>query len=185
MLRCAATLTDLDGLRRTVAALQPAAIVNAAAYTAVDKAESEPERAHRINAQAPVRWPAAAACRAWLVHYGTDFVFDGSGGGRGPKATQPGRSTPTATPGFAGEDAIRAGVLPSASSPLMGVRRARRETSPAPCCAGLASTLTVVDEGEMGRAHGAVDCRCHRPRAAAGALATGQGSGTRTSRRPG
>ncbi|MEW6694968.1 MAG: dTDP-4-dehydrorhamnose reductase [Pseudomonadota bacterium] len=73
-------LTDLDGLRQTVAALRPAAIVNAAAYTAVDQAESDAERAHRINAEAPgVLAQAATACGAWLVHYSTDYVFDGAG----------------------------------------------------------------------------------------------------------
>jgi dTDP-4-dehydrorhamnose reductase len=73
-------LTKLDGLARTVAELRPSAIVNAAAYTAVDKAESEPELAWRINAEAPgVLARAAAACGAWLIHYSTDYVFDGSG----------------------------------------------------------------------------------------------------------
>lgn len=59
---------------------RPQAIVNAAAYTAVDKAEAEPERALRINAEAPgVLAEAARRHGAWLVHYGTDYVFDGSG----------------------------------------------------------------------------------------------------------
>ncbi len=73
-------LNDLDGLTSTVMALKPTAIVNAAAYTAVDKAESEPELAWRINAEAPGALArAAAACGAWLLHYSTDYVFDGSG----------------------------------------------------------------------------------------------------------
>jgi dTDP-4-dehydrorhamnose reductase len=55
-------------------------IVNAAAHTAVDKAESEPELARCLNAQAPtVLAREAAALGAWLVHYSTDYVFDGSG----------------------------------------------------------------------------------------------------------
>jgi len=55
-------------------------IVNAAAHTAVDKAESEPDLAHRLNAEAPgVLAREAAASGAWLVHYSTDYVFDGSG----------------------------------------------------------------------------------------------------------
>ena len=61
-------------------ALAPQVIVNAAAYTAVDKAESEPDQARAINAVAPgvlARW--AAAQDATLVHYSTDYVFDGSG----------------------------------------------------------------------------------------------------------
>ncbi|MGE4239878.1 dTDP-4-dehydrorhamnose reductase [Ramlibacter sp.] len=73
-------LGRLDALRATVAAIRPAVIVNAGAYTAVDKAESEPERAHLLNAQAPgVLAEAARDCGALLVHYSTDYVFDGSG----------------------------------------------------------------------------------------------------------
>ena len=73
-------LADLDGLVATVRAVRPQVIVNAAAYTAVDKAESEPELAHRINAEAPaVLAREAQACGALLVHYSTDYVFDGSG----------------------------------------------------------------------------------------------------------
>lgn len=73
-------LEDLEGLARTVRQLRPQVIVNAAAHTAVDKAESEPERARRLNAEAPdVLAREAAALGAWLVHYSTDYVFDGSG----------------------------------------------------------------------------------------------------------
>lgn len=73
-------LEDVDGLAATVRALRPRAIVNAAAYTAVDKAESEPELAQRINADAPAALAReAAACGALLLHYSTDYVFDGSG----------------------------------------------------------------------------------------------------------
>ena len=55
-------------------------IVNAAAHTAVDKAESEPDLARAINATAPgVLAREAAACGAWLVHYSTDYVFSGEG----------------------------------------------------------------------------------------------------------
>jgi dTDP-4-dehydrorhamnose reductase len=72
--------TDLEGLARTVAAVRPDAVVNAAAYTAVDRAENEPELAHTVNALAPgVIARAAAACGAALVHYSTDYVFDGTG----------------------------------------------------------------------------------------------------------
>ncbi len=60
--------------------VRPDIVVNAAAHTAVDKAESEPDLARAINASTPglvARW--AAAHGAWLVHYSTDYVFDGSG----------------------------------------------------------------------------------------------------------
>lgn len=72
--------TNLDGIANTVRAVAPDVIVNAAAYTAVDKAESEPELAHIINALAPGVLAAEAHRRgAWLLHYSTDYVFDGSG----------------------------------------------------------------------------------------------------------
>lgn len=60
--------------------LEPQAIVNAAAYTDVDRAEADAERAERINAFAPgVLAAEAARIGAWLVHYSSDYVFDGSG----------------------------------------------------------------------------------------------------------
>jgi dTDP-4-dehydrorhamnose reductase len=72
--------TDPEGLARTVVQVRPSVIVNAAAYTAVDKAESEPDRARLVNAIAPgVLAEAAREIGAALVHYSTDYVFDGSG----------------------------------------------------------------------------------------------------------
>lgn len=72
--------TDLQGLVRTVEQLRPDVIVNAAAHTAVDKAESEPDLARVVNALAPEALAQAArGVGAWLVHYSTDYVFDGSG----------------------------------------------------------------------------------------------------------
>ena len=68
------------GLIDTVRALRPDVIVNAAAHTAVDKAESEPAFAETLNAEAPrILAAEAAGLGAWLVHYSTDYVFDGSG----------------------------------------------------------------------------------------------------------
>ncbi|MDO9605225.1 dTDP-4-dehydrorhamnose reductase [Hydrogenophaga sp.] len=73
-------LTQLDALRQTVLAMRPDVIVNAAAHTAVDKAESEPELARTLNALAPgVLAEAAHGVGALLVHYSTDYVFDGTG----------------------------------------------------------------------------------------------------------
>lgn len=78
--RHSADFNDLDGIARTVREVAPDVIVNAAAHTAVDKAESEPELARTINAATPgVLAREAAALGAWLVHYSTDYVFDGSG----------------------------------------------------------------------------------------------------------
>ena len=72
--------TDLAGLERSVLQVQPDVIVNAAAHTAVDKAESEPELAQTINALAPATLARTATkLGAWLIHYSTDYVFDGSG----------------------------------------------------------------------------------------------------------
>ena len=72
--------SDLAGLADTVRRVQPDVIVNAAAHTAVDKAEAEPEFARTLNALAPaVLALEATRCGAWLVHYSTDYVFNGSG----------------------------------------------------------------------------------------------------------
>ena len=80
------------GLADTVRALRPDIIVNAAAHTAVDKAESEPDLARTLNATAPgVLAQEAARLGAWLVHYSTDYVFDGSG-------TRPWRETDNTAP---------------------------------------------------------------------------------------
>jgi dTDP-4-dehydrorhamnose reductase len=97
-----ATLADLIGR------IAPDVVVNAAAYTAVDRAESEPDAAFRANAEAPRRIADACARRdALLLHYSTDYVFDGRG-------TRPYREgDPTAPLGvygtskLAGEQAVR------------------------------------------------------------------------------
>lgn len=73
-------LSQPDALVQTVRAVRPDVIVNAAAHTAVDKAESEPELARLLNATTPsVLAQEAKALEALLVHYSTDYVFDGSG----------------------------------------------------------------------------------------------------------
>src|SRR5690606_30346441 len=90
-----------------VARIAPDIVVNAAAHTAVDRAESEPEAAFRANAQAPLAIAEACARRdALLVHYSTDYVFDGRG-------TRPYREDDPAAPAsvygaskLAGEEAI-------------------------------------------------------------------------------
>ena len=66
-------------LRDTVRVVRPDLIVNAAAYTAVDKAEADTDLCHRINAEAPgILAEEANALNAWLIHYSTDYVFDGT-----------------------------------------------------------------------------------------------------------
>lgn len=77
---CCGDLSNLEGLARTVRDLAPDVIVNAAAYTSVDKAETELQLANTINALAVgVLAREAKQCGAWLIHYSTDYVFDGSG----------------------------------------------------------------------------------------------------------
>ncbi len=67
---------NLADLAQTVRAIKPDVIVNAAAHTAVDRAESEPDLAHTLNALAPgVLALEAARLGAWLVHYSTDYVL--------------------------------------------------------------------------------------------------------------
>jgi dTDP-4-dehydrorhamnose reductase len=73
-------LADLAGLREAIRSVSPQVIVNAAAYTAVDKAETDRELAHTINALASqVMAEEAKSLDAMLVHYSTDYVFDGTG----------------------------------------------------------------------------------------------------------
>jgi dTDP-4-dehydrorhamnose reductase len=105
----AADLTDLGGIERLLDAVQPTLIVNAAAYTAVDQAESQPELAERVNGAAPgVIGEWAQRRGAAVLHYSTDYVFDGS-------QAAPYRETDTANPGnvygrskLAGEQALLA-----------------------------------------------------------------------------
>lgn len=73
-------LADLTGIKQTIRKIAPDVIVNAAAYTAVDKAEGEAELAHILNTQAPgILAQEAKRLNAWLIHYSTDYVFNGSG----------------------------------------------------------------------------------------------------------
>ncbi len=73
-------LADADRIAATIQSVRPDIIVNAAAHTAVDRAESEPEPARALNAEAPGRMAVEAeAARALLVHFSTDYVFDGAG----------------------------------------------------------------------------------------------------------
>jgi dTDP-4-dehydrorhamnose reductase len=72
-------LADVDAIRRVVREVKPEIVVNAAAYTAVDQAESEPDLAMRINGVAPgVLAEGAARLGALIVHFSTDYVFDGA-----------------------------------------------------------------------------------------------------------
>jgi dTDP-4-dehydrorhamnose reductase len=102
-------LTNGDSIRQWVWQKRPRIILNAAAYTAVDKAESEPERAMKINGEAPgILAEEARRVGALLVHYSTDYVFDGA-------KSEPYLETDAANPlgvygrsKLAGDEAIRA-----------------------------------------------------------------------------
>lgn len=73
-------LLNLEGLRATIRRIKPDVIVNAAAYNAVDKAESEPELANAVNTMAVyVMAEEAKTIDAWLIHYSSDYVLDGQG----------------------------------------------------------------------------------------------------------
>jgi dTDP-4-dehydrorhamnose reductase len=104
-----ADFTHPDSLAATVRSVAPQVIVNAAAHTAVDKAESEPELARTINAAAPmVLAREAAAIGAWLVHFSTDYVFDGSGSTRWTEDSATGPLSVYGRTKLEGEQAIRA-----------------------------------------------------------------------------
>jgi len=80
--RHALDLTDADAIRRAVQSIKPDLIINPAAYTAVDKAESEPELAFAVNATAPkILAEEAAKLGAKLIHFSTDYVYDGKKSG--------------------------------------------------------------------------------------------------------
>lgn len=97
-----------ESLAATVRAVAPQIIVNAAAHTAVDKAESEPELARAINASAAgVLAREAVAIGAWLAHYSTDYVFDGSGSTPWLEDSPTGPLSVYGQTKLEGEDAIR------------------------------------------------------------------------------
>ncbi|MEG4021856.1 dTDP-4-dehydrorhamnose reductase [Microcoleus sp. S13C4] len=101
-------LSQPESIRQAMAEIQPDLVVNAGAYTAVDKAESEPELAHAVNGIAPGIF--AEECEklgASLIHFSTDYVFDGS---HGSAYRETDSTNPLGTYGkskLAGEEAIR------------------------------------------------------------------------------
>jgi dTDP-4-dehydrorhamnose reductase len=102
-------LTDPNAIRKTVRAAAPEVIVSAAAYTAVDRAESEPDLAFSVNANAPgVLAAEAARLGALLVHYSTDYVFDGAKSGPYTEADVPHPLNVYGASKLAGEQAIAA-----------------------------------------------------------------------------
>ena len=101
--------TRLDDIAKTVCAIAPDVIVNAAAYTAVDKAESEPEQVRTINALAPgILARESRKLGSWLIHYSTDYVFDGSGSKPWVETDPTGPCSVYGSTKLEGEEAIRA-----------------------------------------------------------------------------
>lgn len=120
-------LANLDQVREVTRTLKPDLIINAAAYTAVDKAENEPELAMRINADAPALMAEEAKkLGAAMIHYSTDYVFDGSKGKPYVESDTPCPINVYGTTKLMGERAIQAVGIPHLilrTSWIYGMRR--------------------------------------------------------------
>jgi len=104
--RAEADLTD-QGIAGRIASLQPQVVINAAAYTNVEGAERESELAFRVNAQGPALLAqACAAAGAWLIHYSTDYVFDGTKVGAYLESDTPNPLNVYGASKWAGEQAV-------------------------------------------------------------------------------
>ncbi|MBB4866401.1 dTDP-4-dehydrorhamnose reductase [Pseudomonas nitritireducens] len=107
--RSGGDLNDPEGLKFLISKIRPTVIVNAAAYTAVDKAESDVAGAYRINCDAVAAIAQAAKeLDAWLVHYSTDYVFDGQSSDPLDELARTGPLNIYGESKLEGEDAIRA-----------------------------------------------------------------------------
>lgn len=100
-------LADLEGLCTTISIVKPNIIVNAAAYTAVDNAENDKIATNIVNSEAPrILAEEALKVGAWLVHYSTDYVFDGSGNKAWEENDEPNPLSEYGRSKLAGERAI-------------------------------------------------------------------------------
>jgi len=107
--RVALDLADADAIVAAVRGARPRIVVNAAAYTAVDRAEAEPARADAINARAPgILAEEAKRSGALLIHYSTDYVFDGEAAGTYDELAIPNPINAYGRSKLAGERAIAA-----------------------------------------------------------------------------
>lgn len=107
--RASLDLADPDSIRNAIRGVKPAVIVNAAAYTAVDKAEAEPGLAMQVNGIAPgIMAEEARRADALLVHYSTDYVFDGTRDGPYAEDDRPNPLSAYGRTKLAGEESIRA-----------------------------------------------------------------------------
>lgn len=104
-------LESTDLVRQSIRTVQPHVIVNASAYTAVDLAESETEKAFHVNGEIPALLvEEAAKINSFLIHYSTDYVFDGSKGAVYLEGDQTNPLNVYGSSKLAGEEAIRAGT---------------------------------------------------------------------------
>ncbi len=102
-------IADLDAVRLLIRSVQPSVVINATAYTAVDRAEDEEPIAMRINADAPqVMAEAAKEIGAALIHYSTDYLFRGDGDKPSVETDLPAPQNAYGRSKLAGEEAIRA-----------------------------------------------------------------------------
>lgn len=100
-------LCDAQGVAASVAGVAPDVVVNAAAFTAVDRAEDEPALAFAVNAAAPEALARAAARQgAWVLHYSTDYVYDGSGERPWQETDEPGPLNAYGRSKLAGDEAV-------------------------------------------------------------------------------
>ena len=103
-------LENTDAVRETIRRITPDVIVNASAYTAVDQAERESEKAFTVNGEIPGLFAAeASGLNAFLIHYSTDYVFAGSKGALYVERDQPNPLGIYGKSKLAGEEAIQAG----------------------------------------------------------------------------
>lgn len=106
-------LTKVHDIRRVVREVKPNLIINSAAYTAVDKAESEPDLAFAVNATAPqILAEEAARLNAALIHFSTDYVYDGTKNSAYLESDETNPASVYGKSKLAGEDAIRQVGLP-------------------------------------------------------------------------
>lgn len=103
-------LENLDQVRETIRMVKPDVIVNASAYTAVDQAESESEKAFKVNGEIPALFSEEAArLNSFIIHYSTDYVFDGA---KGTPYLEGDTTNPLSVYGgskLAGEEALKTG----------------------------------------------------------------------------
>lgn len=106
-------LSNIEQLRHIIQKTKPDIIVNAAAYTAVDKAEGDAENAQRINAEAVAAMAEeAAVCKATVIHYSTDYVFDGEKQGFYDESDSTNPLSIYGSSKLAGEQALQAATVP-------------------------------------------------------------------------